>query len=161
MKILIAYAGKTGTTEKCAGLLAQKLPGATLCDLNVRQPDAGEYDLVVVGGSIRAGMMHRAAKRYVAGNLEKLKQCKTAFFVCSADPDRPREMLCRNLGEPMVDAAICTDSFGGEMDIEKQSWLWRQLMKAEQKKHPDAPKPHILPQRIDAFAQKLTEAAAQ
>ena len=32
MKTLIAYASKTGTTEKCARTLAEKIPNATLVD---------------------------------------------------------------------------------------------------------------------------------
>lgn len=50
MKILIAYAGKSGTTEKCAGLLSEKLPNATIVNLNLNSPDIGGFDAVIVGG---------------------------------------------------------------------------------------------------------------
>lgn len=53
-KILIAYAGKTGTTEKCAGILAQKLKCVIVSNLVVETPNIDEYDLIIIGGSIRA-----------------------------------------------------------------------------------------------------------
>ena len=39
MKTLIAYASKTGTAEKCARILAERIPDSTLCDLCKEKPD--------------------------------------------------------------------------------------------------------------------------
>ena len=37
MKTLIVYASKTGTTEKCAGIIGQNLKDATIINLSARQ----------------------------------------------------------------------------------------------------------------------------
>ena len=45
MKTLIVYASKTGTTEKCAGIIGQNLKDATIINLSARQnEDFNKYD---------------------------------------------------------------------------------------------------------------------
>jgi menaquinone-dependent protoporphyrinogen oxidase len=48
MKTLIAYATKTGTTEKCAKMLAEKLGSADLFNLSNGTPDLSKYDMVII-----------------------------------------------------------------------------------------------------------------
>ena len=74
MKTLIAYASKTGTAEKCARMLAERLPDATLCDLCKEKPDPGAYDQVIVGGGVRMGALHVDARQYLDG-------CKPVYEV--------------------------------------------------------------------------------
>ncbi len=61
--VLIAYASVNGTARECAGKLAEQLTGpqVTLCDLAKETPDPQNYDLVIVGSSIRFGKLRPAA----------------------------------------------------------------------------------------------------
>ena len=61
MKILIAYAGKSGTTAKCAGLLAEQLNGedVEVVDLCAKKPDIDGCDIVVIGSNIHVGQIHK------------------------------------------------------------------------------------------------------
>jgi len=159
MKTLIAYASKTGTTESCARRLSELIEGADVVDLQKNKPNPYDYELVVVGGSIRAGMLHGTAKKYIKNNAEALKGKKLAFFVCSADTERAEEYFRANISAELLDAAVCADSFGGEMDLDKQKGLFKLFVKkivaASEKK--GAKPPQLLPDRIESFAEKLKE----
>lgn len=60
MKTLIVYASKTGTTERCAGILGPNLKDVTIINLTVAQnEDINKYDLIIIGTPIRMGMIHK------------------------------------------------------------------------------------------------------
>lgn len=59
MKVLIAYAGKTGTTQRAVKLLSEQFSNVVLRDLTVGRPNPEDYDAVIVGGSIRMGCFIR------------------------------------------------------------------------------------------------------
>ena len=62
LKVLIAYASKTGSAEKAAKLLGEHFADVTLRDLTVGSPNPKDYDAVIVGGSIRMGTLHKDAR---------------------------------------------------------------------------------------------------
>ena len=140
MKTLIIYASKTGTTESCAKKLALQLRNAELFDLQSGDPDISE-----------------AAKKYIKKNLELLKSKKLAFYVCSADTERSGEYFKANIPAELLTKAICSDSFGGEMDISKQKGLSKLIVKKalEESLKKGVQPPCILPERINCFAEKL------
>jgi len=116
MKILIAYAGKTGTTEKCAKLLGEKLPGASVVNLNLETPEISGFDTVIVGGSIRMGQLHKQAKNFIEQNSRSLKTKKSAYFICcSGDASK---LFIDNFPKELLDSAVAYEGFGGEMNIE-------------------------------------------
>ena len=53
MKVLIAYASKSGTAAKCARLLADEFADATVIELGRESASLSSFDVIVVGGSIR------------------------------------------------------------------------------------------------------------
>ena len=54
MKKLIVYSSKTGTTEKCAGILGQNLIDATIINLaTIQNEDINKYDLIIIGSPIK------------------------------------------------------------------------------------------------------------
>ena len=97
MKVLISYATRFGTTEKCAGILAEMLREkdleVELVDLkkNIRvKPE--NYDLVVVGGSFLVFRMNAFVKKFVKRNLNILLNTRTAIFMCGTDEDGSTEI---------------------------------------------------------------------
>ena len=92
MKTLIAYASKTGTAEKCARMLAERIPDSTLCDLCKEKPDPSAYDQVIVGGGVRMGALHVDARQYLDGCKPILLQKRLACF--SAQVLWKRPTLC-------------------------------------------------------------------
>ena len=83
MRILIVYASKTGTTERCAGILGQNLKDVTIINLIAAQnEDIDKYDLIIIGSPIRMGMIDKRVKDFISKNFELLKNKKVAYFIC-------------------------------------------------------------------------------
>ena len=81
MKILIAYASKTGVTSKAAKLLAERFSDVTLRDLTVGSPNPDDYDAVILGGSIRRGVLHKDARKWLEEYGEVLGESKSIVSV--------------------------------------------------------------------------------
>ena len=118
MRILIAYAGKTGTTEKCAKRLCEKLTNATTVDLNIQTPDIDQFDTVIVGGAIRMGQLHKKAKKFIEQNAVRLQTKKTAYFLCCGSEGNSAELFSKNFPKDLLDRAVSYECFGGEMNVE-------------------------------------------
>lgn len=155
MKILIAFAGKSGTTEKCARLLAGRLPGAVVADLTRETPRVEAFDTVVVGGAIRAGRLHAKARKFLEQNAGVLQEKRTAFFLCCASAEQAPSYFRSNIPGKQLEHAVCYECFGGEMDSEKQHGLDRLIVKMISKASPGTPAPKILPEAIDRLAAGL------
>jgi menaquinone-dependent protoporphyrinogen oxidase len=157
MKVIIAYAGKTGTTEKCAGLLGQKLPGAVLADLNRETPNISNCDVIVVGGSIRAGQLHKKAKAFLQQNAGVLKTKKTAYFICCGTAENAQQFFEANFPKDLLADALTYECFGGEMDISRLHGMDKLVAKmvtkmtAGQDKEP----PKIMEDRIQKLADEV------
>jgi len=123
MKILVAYASKSGTTAKCAKMLAEYLSGTELVDLTKKTPNLDNYDLIVIGSSIRMGYLHKAAGVFINEHRQQLLKKKTAFFFCSGFVNDMEQLIKENLPDEVAEKAIIIDSFGGELNIEKQKGI--------------------------------------
>ena len=123
MKILIAYASVTGTTTECVRLLRHFLQRRkpTVVDLTQETPDPSEYDAVVVGGPVRHARIHPAVADYIAKYGEVLKTKKTGYFIVCGFADEAEEQINRIFPRDLRDAAFDTVSFGGTLDVSKQT----------------------------------------
>ena len=137
MKILIAYATRFGTTEKCAGMLAEilkeKAHEVELADLkkNIRvKPE--NYDLVVVGGSFLAFRMNAFVKKFIKRNLDTLLNTKTGIFMCGEDEDWKNEIK-KGFPKELLDKAVAKGYFGYEMNWDKMNPMVRNIMQKASK----------------------------
>lgn len=87
-KSLVIYNSRGGNTKKVATQIAEGL-GAELVKSS-KIPNLQEYDFVVVGTWVMAGMPSPGGKKYL-GKLdsEKLKGKKVAMFISAAGPEDP------------------------------------------------------------------------
>ncbi len=159
MKILIAYAGKSGTTEKCAKQLCEKLTNATAVDLNLQTPDIGKFDAVVVGGAIRMGQLHKKAKKFIEQNAAELKTKKTAYFICCGFAENAPEVFKNNFPKELLDSAVDYECFGGEMNVESlhgfDKFVAKMVTKATADKKVAPPKIYI--ENIAKLAAKIMD----
>lgn len=132
MKILIAYATKTGTTKECAELLASKLKGhdITFARADGSVPSFSEFDTVVIGTPIRFGRAHKAVRRLLRERRDELAAAKCAYFVTCAYSDRVHEYFSDMLTKEQRGAACLMANFGGELRVDRQkNFIMKQVVR--------------------------------
>lgn len=155
MKILIIYASKTGTTEKCAEEINRQLKGSEMVNILDYDGDIDKYDLIVVGTPIRMGMIDKNIKKFLIGNSETLKSKKTAYFICCGFNENRKNYFEQNIPKNLLDSAVIYDSFGGEMDIQKQKGFDKFIIKMVSKNIDKNKEIKILNENIDSFIKVL------
>ena len=157
MKILIIFATRYGTTEKCAqmlgGILKEKGHDVDILDLKKnRRVDPGYYDIAVIGGSFLMGRMNSIVRRFVARNLKKLLDMKTGVFMCGADEKWEKEIK-KGFPEDLLESAAAKGYFGYEMLWDRMSPFYRSMLQKEYNTTDDVSK--IKQDNIKKFAGDL------
>ena len=157
MQILIVYAGKTGTTEKCAKMLGEKLNNATIVNLVEQNAGISKYDLIIIGSSIRMGRFHSQAKKFINNNKDMLKTKKTAYYVCCGFSSNYKQYFENNVSKELLDNAIVYDTFGGELDVSKQKGIEKFIVHMVSKSEEGKKEIRILNENIDRFVENIKE----
>lgn len=157
MKILIAFATRYGTTEKCAGMLGKILEEkgheVVVIDLKKnKRTDPGGYDTAVIGGSFMMGRMNSIVKRFISRNLKKLLDMKTGVFMCGAD-EKWEEEIKKGFPEELLESAAAKGYFGYEMLWDRMSPFYRSMLQKEYNTTDDVSK--IKQDNIKKFAGDL------
>ena len=142
MKTLIAYSTTLGCTEQCASKLKDDLgDGVEMVRISSRRRyNLKQYDTIIVGGSIHEGMIQRSVHKFCESNLEMLLMKQVGLFVCCIDPDADeKELIKRTFPEPLVEHALASGFFGGELNIKKMNLLQKIMTRkaARLQKEPD------------------------
>ena len=157
MNTLIAYSSTLGCTEQCASKLKDDLGnGVEMVRISRRRKyNLQQYDTIIIGGSIHEGMIQRSVYKFCESNLEILLQTQVGLFVCCMDPDaNEQELIDRAFPEKLVNHALSSGFFGGELNIKKMNLLQKIMTRkaARLQKEPD-----IDFQKILDFARKIQE----
>ncbi len=165
MKILVAYAGKTGGARSMCELLSSLLPRqeVVLFDLvnDKTHPVLGDFDYVVFGGAIRMARLPRAARAYLKENGAALAEMPHTLFLCCAFPaqfENYAEMVFpRNVLEKADECLY----FGGELDLAKQRGLDKMIVRMmrnaiKESEDADAMLPGLLPEHVRLLADRLS-----
>ena len=162
MRILIAYATKSGTAKEGAELLASLLQNheVVLADLEKTEPVAGDFDYIVLGGPIRMGKAHKALRRYLAAHTGELAQVPHTLFLCCCFADQFENYLDRVFAPELLESADKTVYFGGVLDISKQRGFDRLLARMmrnaiRESEEDEAMLPGFLPEHIRILADHL------
>lgn len=162
MKILIAYAGKSGTCARAAGDLAALLPqfDMTVADLTERSLSPAGYDFVVLGGAVRYGKLHRAARGYAKKYGDVLQNTPHSLFLCCAYPDFLESYARRAFPVGVRESAMELLYFGGALDVAAQKGFDRLIVRRmrtaiTEDEDSDGVLPGYLPEHVRLFAAKL------
>lgn len=157
MKSLIIYASKTGATESCAKKLKEQLKDCTMENIDNLKEDINQYYLIIIGSPIRMGMIDKRIKKFLLNNRENLKAKKTAYFICCGFHENWKKYYEENIPKDLLESAVVYDSFGGELDIEKQKGFDKWIIKMVSKSIEEDKKIEILEENIDKFIKKLNQ----
>ena len=155
---LIVYASRHGTTSEYAKRIFQLLNGnVDLCFLNERAnslPDLSVYSTIVIGGSIHYGKNSKSVVKFVNDNLELLKTKRLGLFVtCHFEGDKALQQLRNAYPKVILDLAIVSDYFDGELLFPKMNRWERFITKLVLSR--DEIRPIISRGKIEQFANKL------
>lgn len=162
MKLLIAYASKSGCAREMATMLAEQLPRheVTLCDLAKEQPDPTAFDYAVVGGSIRINKVHKALRRYLEKYGEALERVPHTLFLCCAFAEYLDHYYAVAFPRELRESADELVYFGGDLSLSRQKgidkWLTRMIRNSIlESEEENAVLPTLLPEHVRALADRL------
>jgi len=161
MKIAIIFASKYGTTEKVAGLIAEKLNGSnevTLIPLKDHShPDISGFEFVILGTPVYAGQANKKMKAFCATNETVLLQKKTGLFVCGMEiePSKRDKELEDAYPIALRNEAKAVGFLGGAFLFEQMNFAERFIIKKIAKT--DKTVHRILTDAIDDFIKKIQE----
>lgn len=155
MKTLIIYASKTETTKKCANLLKEKLNDVDISNIKSLNIDINNYDLIIIGSPIRMGLIDKNIKKFLINNLDILKSKKAAYFICCGFKENYLKYFEQNFPQELLYMALIYDTFGGELDLEKQKGFDKFIVKMVSKNNPQKEDIKILTKNIANFVNRL------
>lgn len=172
MKVLIAYASKTGTAAECAEMLRGELHGAevTVADLAKETPAPGGFDVVIVGGSVRYGKLRREAADYLAAQHDAIAAVPHAFFLCMASGHEFEETGEKLFPADLRAGAFAVLNFGGRLKLKNAGLFERILLHAVRSRIRENEMeigeytptlPDILPENISRMASAARAAFGQ
>jgi menaquinone-dependent protoporphyrinogen oxidase len=131
MNTLIAYAGRNGTSTQMANRIAAQV-GGTAEVLNLKKqtlPSLEEYQQVIIGGSILAGSVPKALKKFMQENTAALLTKKVGLFLCCLVETDVNKYFQDNFPEPIYSHAIEKRWLGGELIISEHNLIVRKMLK--------------------------------
>ena len=162
MKLLIAYASKSGCAAEMSALLASLLPNHTvdLCDLSERMPDPAEFDYVVLGGSIRFNRAHKALRAYLAEYADAIVGKPHTVFVCCAFGDQVEHYYRAAFPREVLESAEHRVYFGGDLSLSRQRGFDKFLTRLLRRSILDGEEdglflPSLLPEHVRLLADTL------
>ena len=133
MSILIAYASNNSTTEKCAEILAQKLPDSQVYNLAKGKKDISSFDTVVIGSCIRFNNIHKAVIDFIEANLDLLMKKNTAIYLCCVFPEKANQYLLHNFPKKLLNKSVSIHCFGGRLKVKPYKPIDKLVMMTVQK----------------------------
>ncbi len=131
-KTIILYQSRSGTTEKAVNILAEKLKGdATIINLKKdKVPSLNDYPTVIIGGSIRAGMIQSGIKKYIEKNIDIIKDKDLGLFLCCMkEGEEADKQFNESYPEELRNIARAKGLFGGEFDFDRLNFLEKGIVK--------------------------------
>ena len=169
MKILIIYSTKGGVSKVCANMLCDKLMGSfdvSVYDINDNPPTPNEFDVVVIGGSIRFGKLNKKLKMYMKTHAQKLSEINTALFICCGFTESFEDYASMQIPKQII-PSLGIHFFGGELKPQKLKGVDRWIVKTlradmlnDDFESPDpnrSPLPEIVPENIYRLADRIRE----
>jgi len=130
MKTIILYATKHGATAEIARRIADKIENTTVHNLEQPAPDLAEYDCIIIGSAVYAGMFRKEVKTFFAQSSNILKTKKLGLFACGMSKSESDKVFTENVPDELLQATKASMLLGGIFDPEKANFAEKLIMKA-------------------------------
>ena len=101
----------------------------TLCDLDRETPALSDYDLVIVGGSVRFGKVRRATVDFLRDHAAELAAKPLGIYLCCGFGHEFEGYREKWIPEELRRTAFCVTTFGGTLSPENQSFFDKLLIR--------------------------------
>lgn len=131
MKTAIIYSTTHGTTEKIAVAIKDAL-GVNAYTFNlksVKKVDLGQFDQIVIGGSIHAGKIQKNIMNFCKTNLLELLNKKLALFICGMNEPEIADELKNAYPDLLLKHSTVSVAVGGEFLFEKMNFFERLIVR--------------------------------
>ncbi|MBK5211906.1 MAG: hypothetical protein JJE36_06325 [Coriobacteriia bacterium] len=134
MKTAILYSTHFGYTGEAALALkeALKKPAKVIPFDNLNPPKIEEYDTIVLGSSIRMGLINPDFRSWLEKNKLELASKRIALFLACGFPKDFNTYIQNNFPREIIESSISTVAIGGKLDG-KMKWFDRLLVKLMKK----------------------------
>lgn len=156
MNILIAYVGQSGTTERCAGILAQKLKNVTIVNLFQEFPNVTKYDCVIIGSNVKFGRLHKKARSFISKYKNELLNRNVAYYLCCGFAENYQKYFEESISKDLLNKAVIYDTFGGEINDKSKNIIDKFMLNIVNNATKDREQPRLLTENIDNFAIKIS-----
>lgn len=100
-------------------------------------------------------MIDKKIKKFIYKNLQLLENKNLAFFICCGFDQNKKTYFETNIPKNLMNKFLICESFGGEININKQTGINKLLVKMISKNNDINIK--ILDDNINSFIQKINE----
>ncbi|EEG78661.1 flavodoxin domain-containing protein [Dethiobacter alkaliphilus] len=130
MKTLIVYGSKHGCTEKCVGILKEKMSGeAVAVNLEKEQsPDLEGFSAVVIGSPVYAGQIKKPVAAFIQSQLDALQQKRVGLFLVGGNLEQMETQMNTAFPESLRKHALATEHFGYAYDFKKLNFFERKII---------------------------------
>ena len=167
MRILIVYATKSGVSQKCAEMLKDKLGNSfdiTMCDIEDGAPSPKDFDVAVLGGSVRMNSLNKKLKLYMREHAYELNAMNTAIFLCCGLTENFDDYVNFQVPKNIM-PSLGIHCFGGELKPKNLKGIDKIIVKILRSsiigsdfESPDpsaSPLPEIVPENIYRLSDKI------
>ena len=132
MRNLILYASTHGCTENCAQKLQEGLEGESVL-LHIRRAtevSLADFDRILIGGSIHAGRIQKAVRRFCENKIKVLLKKTIGLFLCCMEEGETADEQFQNaFPEKLRKHATVTGLFGGAFDFDRMTGIERVIVR--------------------------------
>ncbi len=132
MKTAIIYMSKHGATSTVATLIAESITDSELKIFNLSEnenPETSEFDRILIGGSIHAGMVQKRVKDFCLKNMGILLQKEIGLFLCGMLKEEQEKQYLTSFPEELRKHAKAYALPGGEFSLDKMNFFERAIVK--------------------------------
>lgn len=128
MKKIILYCSKHGGAKHIAQELGKACNEYEIQELN-ENINIENYDVIVLGSGVYAGLLDKKCKTFVSKNKEQLKQKKVLFYISGISIDTKDKEIQENFDEDFVLSLKYSDKLGGQINFPNLNFFEKAIMK--------------------------------
>ena len=167
MKVLIVFSSRHGVSKHACEMLKEKLDkfaAVDMYDVNSAPPSPANYDVAIVGGSVRMTKISKKLKNYIREHKDTLAKMHSAAFLCCGYTNNFDDYVTTEFPKDNI-FSLGIHCFGGELKPAKVSgfdkiivYFVRQAILTQDPDKSDRDRielPEIFPDTVYALAERI------